>query len=157
MRSANLPESEKSECLKEAERHLMLAKQERERKPQKSMNLHLKQLVLSSDFAQQVNFPCSPQQVGALCFLTPCKCQLFGVCSEAKDEQVNYLIDENDYIGKGANCVDSLLHHYLENNTSSNQHLLLHADNATGQNKNNTVIHYLACRVLTERNPTIKI
>ena len=165
MRSANLPESEKSECLKEAERHLMLAKQERElynmeckkateeheSSPETASFVHC-----SFDFAQQVHFPCSPQQVGALYFLKPRKCQLFGVCSEAKGEQVNYLIDENDYIGKGANCAVSLLHHYLENNTSSNQHLL-HADNATGQNKNNTVIHYLAWRVLTERNPTIKI
>ena len=79
---------------------------------------------------------------------------MFGVCSEAKGEQV---IDENDYIGKGVNCVVSLLHHYLENYTSTNQHLLLHANNATGQNKNYIVIQYLAWRVLTGRNPTIKI
>ena len=64
----------------------------------------------SFDFAQQINFPSSPQQIGAL-FLTPCKCQLFGV---ARGEQVNYLIDENDQPGKGANCVVSMLHHYLE-------------------------------------------
>lgn len=60
---------------------------------------------------------------------TPRKCQLFGVCSEAKGEQVHYLIDENDSPGKGANCVVSLLHHYLESKTSIGQHLL-HADNA---------------------------
>ena len=95
--------------------------------------------------------------MGPLYFLTPRKCQLFGVCSEANAEQVNYLIDENDFAGKGANCVVSLLHHYLEWKTSVGQHLLLHADNATGQNKNNTVIHYLMWRVLTGRNPTIKI
>jgi len=59
--------------------------------------------------------------------------------------------------GKGANTVVSLLHHYLENKTSVGQHLQLHADNAAGQNKNNIVIHYLAWRVLTGRNPTIKI
>ena len=124
----------------------MLAKQERElynmecmttTKEHKLSVAAARVVHCSFDFAQHVYFSSSPQQVGSLYFLTPRKCQLFGVCSEAKGEQVNYLIDENDYIGKGANCVVSLLHHYLENYTSTNQHLVLHADNATGQNKNN--------------------
>ena len=32
-----------------------------------------------------------------------------------KHEQVNYLIDEGDYVGKGGNCTISMVHHYLEN------------------------------------------
>jgi len=103
MRSANLPESDKTERLKEAENHLRLAKQEREvyndecRQAAKELKLapQLPKVVhYSFDFAQQIHFPSSPQQVGPLYFLTPRKCQLFGVCSEAKAEQVNYLIDE---------------------------------------------------------------
>ena len=57
--------------------------------------LTLKAVHVSFDFAQQLHFPSSPQQVGTLYFLTPRKCQLFSVCFEAKAEQVNYLIDEN--------------------------------------------------------------
>lgn len=95
--------------------------------------------------------------MGPLYFLTPRKCQLFGVCSEAKGEQVHYLINENDNPGKGTNCVVSMLHHYLESKTSVGQHLFLHADNAVGENKNNTVIQYLAWRVMTGYNPTIKL
>lgn len=34
-------------------------------------------------------------------------------------------------------------------------HLLIHADNAVGQNKNNTVLGYLAWRVFTGRNCSI--
>ena len=103
----------------------------------------------SFDFAQQIHFPNSPQQVGPLYFLTPRKCQLFGVCCEGSGKQVNYLIDENDNPGKGANCVISMLHHFLESKTNANQDILLHADNAVGQNKNNAMINYLAWRVLT--------
>ena len=101
-------------CLKEAKVHLKLAKQEREVyntqctkcveelkiNPQSPKVVHV-----SFDFAQQIHFPSSPQQVGPLYFLTPRKCQLFGVCSESHMEQVNYLIDENDFTGKGANAV----------------------------------------------------
>ena len=50
-----------------------------------------------------------------------------------------------------------MVHHYLESKTSTGQHLFLHADNAVGQNKNNTVLHYLAWRVLSGQNPTVKL
>lgn len=102
-----------------------------------------KAVYVSFDFAQQLHFPSSPQQVGTLYFLTPHKCQLFGICSEANAEQVNYLIDENDAPGKGANCVVSLVHNYLEKWSLSGEQLMLHADNAVGHNKNNTVMQYV--------------
>jgi hypothetical protein len=137
-RSANLPENEKSKQLLEAELHLKLAWQEREAynrecelaKKELESGLDTRMIHLSFDFAQQLHFPSSPQQVGPLYFLTPRKCQLFGVNCEAKGEQVNYLIDENDNPGKGANCVISMVHHYLENFVLPGQVLNLHADNA---------------------------
>ena len=88
---------------------------------------------------------------------TPRKCQLFGVWCEAKSEQVNYLIDENDNPGKGANCVVSLVHHYLEMHTSHNQEICLHADNAVGQNKNNTMMQYLCWRIITGKSLKITL
>ena len=164
--SINLPESQKSVNLKVAEKHLELAKQEREYYNEQCIlaarDLKLnpqspKVIHCSFDFAQQIHFPASPQQVGPLYFLTPRKCQIFGICSEVNAVQVNYLIDENDSPGKGANCVISLVHHYLESKTSTGQHRSLHADNAVGQNKNNAAMHYLEWRVLSGRNPTIEI
>ena len=95
--------------------------------------------------------------MGQLYFLVPRKCQIFGACNEGKAEQVNYLIDEDDHVGKGANCVVSMVHHYLESKTTTGEQLFLQADNAIGQNKNNTILHYLAWRVLSGRNPTIKL
>ena len=104
-----------------------------------------------------MHFPSSPQQVGPLYFLTPRKCQIFGVCCEAKSEQVNFLIDENDNLGKGANCVVSMVHHYLQTYSSHGQELLLHADNAVGQNKNNVMMQYLCWHVITGKNPKAKL
>lgn len=54
-------------------------------------------------------------------------------------EQVNYLIDENDFPGKGANAVVSMVHHYLDSKLTTCQKLLIHADNVVGQNKNKAI------------------
>ena len=95
-----------------------------------------------------MHYPFNAQQPGPIFFKTPRKCGIFGVSSEATSSQVNYLIDESDEIGKGANATISLLHHYLHTHGLKERHLLLHADNCVGQNKNNIVIQYLAWRVI---------
>ena len=82
---------------------------------------------------------------------------MFGVCCEAIPEQVNYLIDECMDTGKGANTVISYLHHYLQNQGIRAHKIHLNADNCTGQNKNNALMQYLAWRVLTGLNKSIKI
>ena len=66
----------------------------------------------SFDFAQQVHYPCDPQQPGPIFFKTPRKCGLFGVHAEGRKQQVNFVIDESWGFGKGANAVVSLLHFY---------------------------------------------
>ena len=166
LQSANQPDAAKSDKLKEAQHHLDLAKHERQlhndeclkaKEYLESNTLDPGVVHFSFDFAQQIHFPSSPQQVGPLYFLTPRKCQIFGVCSEANSEQVNYLIDENDIPGKGANCVVSMLHHYLETHSHCGQEILLHADNAVGQNKNNVMMQYLCWRILSGRSQRVKI
>ena len=64
----------------------------------------------------------------------------FGVCCEPKHFQVNYLVDEASYIGKGANSTISLVHDFLDCYGGYEEDLSLHADNWVGQNKNNAVI-----------------
>lgn len=113
MRSAHLSEDEKSERLRNAERHLQSAKAERqwyngqieECKKEDCCKMHF-----CFDFAQQVHFPSNPQQPGPLYFLTPRKCQIFDIACEPESYQVNYLIDEAEGIGKGANTTISLVH-----------------------------------------------
>ena len=166
MRSANLSEEVKSHRLQEAQQHLTQAKLQRqhyndqcslaklslESSPSAPAYMHY-----SFDFAQQVHFPSSPQQPGQLFFRTPRKCGIFGVCCESVSSQVNYLIDEADSVGKGANVIISLVHNYLEIHGMKEKHLMLHAHNCVGQNKNNAFIQYIAWRVLTNRNSSAQL
>ena len=96
--------------------------------------------TLSFDFAQQVHYPHNPLQPGPMYFKTARKCAIFGVCCEGFPRQVNYLIDEASNTEKGANAVISLLHHFLAHHTLGEHELSLHADNCSGQNKNNMVL-----------------
>ena len=92
----------------------------------------------SYDFAQQIHYPNNSLQPGPAYFLTSRQCQIFGVSCEPEGVQYNYLIDEADNVGKGANYTISLLHHYLEHHASRNYpDFYIHADNCVGQNKNN--------------------
>ena len=95
----------------------------------------------SFDFAQQVHYPTDPPQPGPVYFLTPRKCAIFGVCCEAVPRQINYLIDEAVDVGKGANTVVSMLHHFFSHHGLGEKDVHLHTDNSVGQNKNNTMIH----------------
>ena len=67
----------------------------------------------SFDFAQQVHYPPNPLQPGPMYFKTARKCAVLGVCCEGIPQQINYLIDEASDVGKSANMVVSLLHHFL--------------------------------------------
>ena len=175
-RSCNLPEEEKSAALKSMEDHLVTVTTERSflnevirlsKESIKTIETPIlgtnapcsKDIMMhySFDFAQQVHFPTNPQQPGPVYFKTPRKCGLFGVCCEAVPQQINYLIDESVNVGKGANCVVSLLHHFLETYGLGEEHLHLHADNCSGQNKNSTMMWYLLWRVLTGLHKSITI
>ena len=60
----------------------------------------------------------------------------------------------------GPNAVVSMLHHHLEHNSKPSVSLAslgLHADNCCGQNKNKTVLAYLAWRVLVGLNQAIQL
>jgi hypothetical protein len=82
---ANLPKQQKSKQFTEAEKQIKLAKQERE--------LYNEECIKSKQELMSNN-PLYPTSVHfSFDFL------FFGVCCEAKSEQVNYLIDENDIVG----------------------------------------------------------
>ena len=121
-------EEEKLEALEKAREHLISAMKERthyrqcievsrqsysalmegEEQQSKPDTMHY-----SWDFAQQVHYPYEDHQVGPIYFKTARNAQLFGVCCEALPRQVNYLIDEADFPGKGADTVIAMLHHFL--------------------------------------------
>ena len=122
------PESERAEFYRSATDHLEHAHVERENYRQqceeasKQWKDHCENhselpysgfMHYSFDYAQQIHYPFNDQQPGPAYFLTARKCGLFGVCNEAQSKQVNYLIDEADTTGKGANLTISYVHHYL--------------------------------------------
>ena len=62
---------------------------------------------------------------------------------------MTYLIDEAFNVGKGANSIISMLHHFFEAHGMGECSVHLHADNCTGQNKNwyenYDIIVYCSC------------
>ena len=106
----------------------------------------------SFDYAQQVHYPSDPLQPGPIYFLTPWKCTIFGVNCEALPRQINFLTDEAGDCGKGANAVVSRIHFFFDTHSFGEKDVFLHADNCTGQNKNNCMIQYLVWRTLTGRH-----
>ena len=85
------------------------------------------------------------------------KCGIFGVCNDGRNQQVIYLIDEAENPGKGADCVISMVHHYLGKYGQNEKAVYLHADNCTVQNKNNVTIQYLMWCVMTSKNESIEL
>ena len=73
---------------------------------------------------------------------------MFGVNCEALPRQVNFLCDEAGDCGKEANTVISQLHFFFAHHGLREMEVFLHADNCTGQNKNNAMLWYLAWRVM---------
>ena len=58
-------------------------------------------------------------------------------------------MDEEFNVGKGANAVISMLHHFFLHHGVGETTAHLHADNCSGQNKNRYMMSYLMWRVLT--------
>ncbi len=161
------------DCLMRAREHIIAAKKERDdyrasiqvskesytNAPSEGTT-HLVQdsaMHYSWDFAQQLPFPYEDHHVGPIYFKSPRIAQLFGMCCEAIPQQINDLIDEADFPGKGADTVISLLDHFFDNDGLGEDHALLTADNCVGQHKNNAVIQSLMYRVLTGKHTSMTL
>ena len=172
MKSVNCSEAEKSERLRTQEEHLARARECREyyrsqcneaseymsslSGEQSSEDIIEGPVHISFDYAQNLQIPHMPQQVGPIYFKTPRKCHLFGVCCEGLPKQINYLIDEKDLTGKGANETISYLEHYFKHFAPRAKKVNLHCDNCRGQNKNNFLMQYLCVRTILRLNDDIE-
>jgi hypothetical protein len=100
-------------------------------------------LVLSFDYAQNVQFPYKPEQPGSWYFISMKKIYQFGIVNEELDTHFHLLYSDED-TGKGPDEVSSLLWWFLENSTiRKSRNLIFWADNCGGQNKNNTIVHLM--------------
>ena len=68
--------------------------------------------------------------------------RLFGIQNEAVREQINYVLDEDEIIGKGPNGTLSLVFDGIKRLNKGEKHLKITCDNAGGQNKNNVTIWF---------------
>ncbi|XP_064636957.1 uncharacterized protein LOC135493509 [Lineus longissimus] len=171
---------DKTDALKKAEKHLLQATTERSfynsevqgcRDVLKEHNItELRKLGnavpncandfkvhYSFDFAQQLHYPHDPMQPGPIFFKTPRKCGVFGMVTEGLPQMVIFLLDEATIVNKGANCVISLLDFFFDNYGLKEAELHLHADNCSGQNKNNAMVQYLTWRVITGQHEKITL
>ena len=96
----------------------------------------------SYDWAQNVHIPHSDQQVSKIYYLSPRKVHLFGIQDEAVREQINYVLDENEIIGKGPNGTLSMVFDGIKRLNKGEKRLKVTCDNAGGQNKNNATIWF---------------
>ncbi len=96
----------------------------------------------SYDWAQNVHVPHSDQQIGKVYYLSARKVHLFGIQDEAVREQINYVLDENELLGKGPNSTLSLVFDGIKLLNKGEKHLKVTCDNAGGQNKNNTTLWF---------------
>ena len=111
----------------------------------------------SFDFAQNLTLPQCTDQPGDLYFRSLRNVYLFGIVDESKNIQTNYLVDEGE-MAKGANEVVSMLWHYLQSHRKTiKPKLVLNADNTVGQNKNNTLMRFLAWLCVTNFVSEIEI
>ncbi|XP_062621644.1 uncharacterized protein LOC134283212 [Saccostrea cucullata] len=110
------------------------------------------------DFAQHFQLPHHSRQMGPTYFAQLRRIQVFGVRIDSVSKQLNFIVDENQTIGpdgtqtSGPNAVISMLDYALTEHNFGEQKCTLHADNCSGQNKNQFVIAYLCWRVITGRH-----
>ena len=84
--------------------------------------------------------PHSDQQVSKIYYLSPRKVHLFGIQDEAVREQINYVLDEDEIIGKGPNGTLSMVFDGIKRLNKGEKDLKITCDNAGSQNKNNATI-----------------
>ncbi len=120
-------------------------------------NIHDIDCHYSFDFAQQIHYPYSLQQRGKEYFKQARKCMLFGVTCESISRSVLFFLDEQEYVGKGANTVISFVDTFFNYHGLGEKRVWLHADNCVGQNKNNILMWYLAWRVMNGLHHDITI
>ena len=96
--------------------------------------------------------PANPLQPGPIYFLTPrkaAKAALF------PDRSTSYRRGFRCW--EGANAVVSMLDYFFNHHGLGETSVMLHADNCTGHNKNNTMMQYLMWRVSTGLHHKITI
>jgi hypothetical protein len=90
-------------------------------------------------------------------YLSARKVHLFGIQDEAVREQTNYVLDEDELLGKGPNGTLSLVFDGIKKLNRGEKHLKITCDNAGGQNKNNATIWFYMYLVICDYYESIEL
>src|SRR3954452_11751188 len=90
-------------------------------------------------------------------YLSARKVHLFGIQDEAIREQINYVLDENELLGKGSNSTLSLVFNGIKILNKGEKHLKITCDNAGEQNKNNTTLWFYIYLVIAGYYESIEL
>src|SRR5215216_1798209 len=82
---------------------------------------------------------------------------LFGIHDEAVREQINYVLDESEPLGKGPSGTLSLVFDGIKQLNKGEKHLKVTCDNVGGQNKNNTTIWFYLYLVIAGYYESIEL
>ena len=111
----------------------------------------------SFDWSQNPSIPYSSQQASQLYFLTALKVYLFGVQNEATNEQLNFVLAEDELLNKGINGTLSMVLAGIKYFNRGEKHLKLTCDNCVGQNKNNATIRFCQFLVMAGYYETVEL
>jgi len=137
----NITEPEKIAAAEKLRSHNLDAVKERElynqciKKALETSGCSTQYVHYTFDFSQKVSIPHHARQMGPLYFTTPDKIQIFGFRIDGIPKQLNFLIDENETIGKdgassyGPDAVISMIHWAFSVHGSGERNCAMHADN----------------------------
>ena len=166
----SVTEQEKLDSTNKLQEHILDAQKERDvyndcvkqAKETSENDIEQRYIHYTFDFSQSVSIPHHSRQMGPLYFASLRKVQIFGFRIDGFPKQLNFLIDENESIGKdgslvqGPNAVISMIDCALQAYGSDERACALHADNCPGQNKNQYVLGYFMWRVMTGQHDKIE-
>jgi len=92
--------------------------------------------MISIDFAENLEVPSHTDQDGSLFFKSPSKVGLFCVVDEGAQEYGTFLLPEKQTLKKNDSAVASMVYHFLRKRNTTFDYLVIFADNAASQNKN---------------------
>ena len=132
-------EESKLEAAAKMTEHVVIAQQERDLYNQCIKQAKQGQLThFTFDFSQNVSLPHHSRQMGPLFFRHHKKDSDFWVRIDSRPQQLNFLIDEHESIGKdgsqthGPNAVISMVDWALQTHGSEDRSCTLHANNCPG-------------------------
>jgi hypothetical protein len=112
-------------------------------------------LFLSFDFKKNFQLPSQIQQANRLYYSSKFNVQCFGIVEEFQGKNYIYIYDEKTG-SKTANEICSILFMLLKQKTQK-EHLIMYADNCSGQNKNRYLMGFLSLLVELGYFKTIRV